>query len=89
MDRDEQRQILREQKAGYAFLYQFNTEQMRNATFEDRIRGLTAVLGFAEYLNKPDLHADDELLIERWIEIRKRYNAKYGHQAIRGGLGAD
>jgi hypothetical protein len=79
MDIEKQRQILREQKAGYAFLRAFNIEEMRNATFEDRLDGLCQVLELGDALNKPDPRTDDDEFAQRWTEIIKRFEARNEH----------
>ena len=73
MDRAEQRQIVREQRAGYEFLRRFNLKQAREATFADRLRGLQQILRFNEHLPARPLRPLDEALTQKWIKIRERY----------------
>lgn len=76
MDREEQKRIAREQRAGYAALRQFEIEEMRKATFEDRLAAFRRVLSLSEHLPKNESRADDEEVLHRWKRIRTNYAAR-------------
>lgn len=78
VDREEQRRIVREQRAGFAALRQFEIEQMRKATFADRLDSFCRVMGFVEAMDKPISRRDDEYLAGRWQLIRRRYERALG-----------
>jgi hypothetical protein len=75
MDFKEQQQLLREQKAGYEYLRQFNIAKAREATFADRLEGFRQILRFSAHLpirdSRPD--ARDVEVARRWMKIRERY----------------
>ena len=75
MEFEEQKRIVRKQRAGYAALRQFEIDQMRKATFVDRLEAFKAIMEFAEHMNWTDSREDDNLLAQRWRGIRTRYDA--------------
>ena len=70
---DEMKQIVREQNAGYEFLRQFNLEEARKATFEDRLRRFRQILQFNEHVPDRSERPMDQGLTRRWMTIRERY----------------
>ena len=76
MDFEEQKRILEQKRAGFAVLRKLEIEQMRNATFADRLDAFRRIMGFVEHLDRPNNRADDDLLAERWSEIRRQYDAR-------------
>ncbi len=76
MDFEEQKRILKQKQAGFAVLRQLEIEQMRNATFSDRLDAFRRIMGFVEHLDQPISRTDDEILAKRWSEIRRRYDAR-------------
>ena len=55
MDFEEQRRILKQKQAGFAVLRQLEIDQMRKATFGDRLDGFRRIMGFVEHLNRADI----------------------------------
>lgn len=76
MDFEEQKRIVQQQQAGFAMLRKLEIEQMRNATFADRLAAFRRVLSLSECLPKNESRADDEELARIWIKIRLRYAEK-------------
>lgn len=76
MDREEQERIVREQRAGFAALRKLEIEEMRKATFEDRLAAFRRVLNFSEHLPKNESRVDDEEVLQRWKRIRTNYAAR-------------
>ena len=76
MDFEEQRRILKQKQAGFAVLRRLEIEQMRKATFSDRLDGFRRIMGFVERLNRPADRTDDDILAKRWSDIRRRYDAR-------------
>jgi hypothetical protein len=75
MDRETQRRVVREQRAGYDWLARMNLEEARRATFEDRVHAFNLILSMARAFDlKPGLQ-DDADVAERWRKIRARYDA--------------
>ena len=82
MDRNQQAQLVREQKAGYEVLEQFNTEEARRATFADRLAGLRQIEQMAAWNERHaicrGLEDDDSAIVkQRWQKIRERYAARH------------
>ena len=73
---EEQRRVVRAQRAGYAALRKFEIEQMRAATFEDRLAAFRRVLSLSECLPKNESRADDDELMRKWSRIRANYDAR-------------
>ena len=78
MDLEEQKRIVRQQKAGFAMLRRFEIEQMQLATFEDRLVAFRRVMSLSECLPKSDSRTDDDEVTRTWIRIRGKYDAKHG-----------
>lgn len=78
MERDTAARLLREQQAGYKRLRQFEVDAMRRATFLERLNAFCRIMSFSQHLPKRNLTPDDDQVRERWIRIRKRYEAKHG-----------
>ena len=76
MDREEQKQILREQRAGYQVLRKLEIDAMRDATFVDRLAAFRRVLSLSECLPRNESRADDDELVRRWKKVRASYDAK-------------
>ena len=78
MDLEEQKRIVRQQRAGFAMLRRFEIEQMRSATFEDRLAAFRRVLSLSECLPKSDSRVDDDEVTRIWTKIRRKYDATRG-----------
>ncbi len=76
MDKETAKRIVRQQRAGYARLHEFEIEEARRATFADRLDAFTRIMQFAEHLPADDSRKDDDEVTQRWILIRERYAAK-------------
>ena len=76
MDIEEQKRIVREQRKGYAALRRFEIEQMRSATFEDRLAAFRRVLSLSECIANPKPRAEDDVVVKKWIKIRANYDAR-------------
>jgi hypothetical protein len=76
MDFEEQKKIVREQRAGYATLRKLEIEEMRNATFADRLAAFRRVLSLSECLPVNESREDDEEVMRKWIKIRANYDSK-------------
>lgn len=71
---EQQKEIVREQLAGYRALDKFDLEQSRNATFGEKLRDLDVIMEFASKYGPP--FQDDSFQVRaRWKKIRERYSA--------------
>jgi hypothetical protein len=62
VDIEEQKRIVREQRAGYAVLRKLEIERMRTARIADRLDAFTAIMEFAEHMGwTDDDRKDDEI----------------------------
>ena len=77
MDFEEQKRIVREQRAGYAALRQLEIDRMRKATLADRLEAFSAIMEFAERMNWSDDRQDDAIAMERWRKAHGRYVATH------------
>ncbi len=73
MDFEQQKQVVREQRAGYALFHRFEVEEWRKANFTDRLRDYADIMEFSKHLPLPDTPRDTSVM-ERWAKIRKRYD---------------
>lgn len=76
MDFEEQKRIVKQQRAGFVTLRQLEIERLREATFSDRLDGFRRIMGFVERMNGPVSRTDDDILAKRWSDIRRRYDAR-------------
>lgn len=76
MDREEMRRIVREQRAGYAWLREMEIEEMRNATPGDRLRAFKQINGLMSLINHPESREDDDTITAAWCRLRARYDAE-------------
>jgi hypothetical protein len=75
MTREEQAQIVRQQRAGFASLDRFEREAERKMTFADRLAAFERIQSLAPYLAPHDSRSDDDQVTQAWIKIRARYAA--------------
>lgn len=75
MEFEEQKRVVREQRAGYAILRQFEIDEMRRATFEDRLAAFAQIMRFSRYMKRDDSRSDDDDVTAKWMKIRARYDA--------------
>ena len=75
MDCEEQKRVLRERKSGYAVLRRFDIEEMRSATFPDRLEAFCRVLSLSECLPKEESREDDDEVTRKWTRIRAANDA--------------
>ena len=76
MDWETQRQVVREQRAGYDWLAKMRLEEARRATFEDRVAAFRQILQLADaFQMRMPGREDDEQVTQRWSRIRARYDA--------------
>ena len=75
MDFEDQKRIMREQRAGYAALRKFEIEEMRRATFADRLEAFQQIMRFSKHMKCDASRADDDAVTATWVKVRTRYEA--------------
>ena len=71
---EEQKRIVREQRAGFELFHRLETEELRKMTFADRLKGFRRIQGFRKHLPEHDSRADDDEVTAVWTTIRERFN---------------
>ena len=70
------KEIVREQRAGYDLLDRFNLEESKRATFAEKLRDLDVIMQFAQKYCPP-FRDDSDSVRQRWRMIRERYSASH------------
>ena len=76
MDWNEQKRIVRQQRAGFMLLRQREIERMRAATVAERLDAFTAIMELADQMGwTDDDRKDDAILQAAWQKVYARYDA--------------
>jgi hypothetical protein len=70
---EEQKRIVLEQRAGFKLLEEFETQELRRMTFEERLAGFRRIQAFRKHLPPHDSRADDDEVAAVWTKIRDRF----------------
>jgi hypothetical protein len=73
--REEQKEILRQQRAGFETFRKLEIQADRATTVEERLAGFERIQEFAALLPYTGSRVDDDQVTQTWIKIRSRYDA--------------